>query len=374
MKISVNQKIAEGRNYFGTYKSDAGFFNCIKSIEEATNRIDCPINELKIIDIDSSNCRNIPENIFYTAKNSSGFVLKFNDQYFALRNESIANLVNRAIPGNASLQHLSKSSIQKVLNICLKEIKEDKGAKIIQLGDYAISVLSDDYRPIDAHQVFKAANKKIKKIGGEFSSGEASIDYFSCKWIINNDELVSEYKKSFDGRDWNVKPILSVTTSNTGFSAVNITPKFQNSHCEFIIGKPLSVAHKGEGSVENVSEKLENIYAIFQKSIADLNKLKDIIIAYPINTFKNVAKAIGLQKKYALLALQDFESFIDDEPIITAHDIYMGLTEAIYYGSKDTRNKRSNDDMQEIVARAITVDWSKYDLPVSDWNVSTVAN
>lgn len=371
MKISVNKKIEEGRMDYGTYKSDIGFFNCINTIEESTERIDCPICDLRIINAD--NCQGVPENILAASKKSNGFVLKYNNQYFALRPESVNNLINRAIPGNASLQHLSKDSMQKVINICLKEMMSNKGAKIIKLGDYAISVLSDEYKPINAYEVFKESNKKIRKVGGVFESGVASIDYFIGKWIIQNEELISEYKKNFTDHDWNVTPVLSVSTSNTGFSAVNIIPKFKNSHCEFIIGKPLSVAHKGDGNIDTVTEKLENIYSIFEKSISDLNKLKDIVISYPVNTFKNVAKAIGLQKKYAFLALQDFESFIDNESEISAHDIYMGLTEAIYYGSKDSRNKRTNENMQEIVARAITVNWSKYDLPVSDWKCSTTA-
>lgn len=357
-------------------QEEKGFQSVVAEIEEKTTWQDAAVAALNVLPIDNEplfasqyvvETGITEEELILDAMEGTGAVLMADGHPAPVREIALKSLLERAKVGGQALFKVSRRDFASIVNTCLKV--QSESCQIVTVADKISAVLSDNYIPVSAVEVFETAAAKIRARfpNGEFVSGFVSHSLFAATYALNDESLLDVYRSQFpDLYSWDVEPMITIVTSNTGAAGVNIYPKFQCGRTQFIIGSPLTMEHRGGASIDKFSENLDIMYSVFTKAIKDFAKLQSVTIHHPIETFLNVAKRIGLPKKYALAASSDFESFLDTN-YSNAHDIYMGLTEALFYAEGDERDKVFLANMQEILARSLSLNWKDYDTASCDW-------
>lgn len=369
-------------NFLAVATTEKDFQNIVSKIEEKTSWQTTSIAGMSLIPLHNEPLfaseyaeeTGIKEaELILDAMESTGVILMAKGYSAPVREQAIKSLLDRAKIGGQSLFKVSRKDFADIVNTCLKVQSDD--CQIVSVADKISAVLSDNYVPIAATEIFSAVAEKLRRQfpKGEFVGGYINHSLFGATYALNDEDLLNVYRNQFpDLHDWDVNPILTVVTSNTGASGVNIYPKFQRGQTEFIIGSPLSMEHRGDASIDKFKENLDITYSIFTKAIKDFSKLRSVIIHHPIATFLNIAKRIGLPKNYATMAASDFAVFLDTN-YSNAHDIYFGLTESLFYAENDGRDKIFLANMQEVLARALNLNWKDYDVSSSEWRLDNQA-
>ena len=365
-KLTVKAKIERGDYDFGTYISEPGFLSAVKEVENSTERKVIGIKNLYFVgNDDKENILNaVPTDIdagFALAADESG--LYDESDLIQCRPYAVKTLCDRLGISGSVLLKFANTELVDILKKCTEKFEDDK-VTIVKVGPRAAAVLSGNYKVIPADEVLVSASKKLKKFGGSFKSGYITIDGLSADYIIDNPDISKAYSEFANLKG--AIPSVTVSTSNTGLGAAEIVPKFAFKNRDVIIGAPLKTLHKGSGDIDKVTENFEQIFALFQQSAKNLKKLKGVKIDHPVECFKNVAKRVLLPKKYSLMAADDFEGFVDEDT--TAYDIYFGLAEILFYAESDDKPKSYIGMLQEQIARALFLDYSRYDTPTADWN------
>ena len=363
METNIINELLNGKTVAVSTEDD--FLSSVKEIEKSTKYSHVKISEM--------NFAGDEDNIFKSeAPLVDGFTIdcgKSIGKTFNCLTYAVKTACDRLGISGPVLSRFSNKKLANILNQCSEEYKNDEEVLIVSLPDSdnncCIAVLSDGYRVLPANEVFKEASGEIKNLGGYFTDGYINTDIFYALYQINNKELENIYKDKFEELSKGV-PMISIETSNTGLSSVSITPKFRMRDIDLIIGRPFKTLHKGESDIDSVKEDIKQIFPMFKEAIDGLSRLKKIRIENPLFCFKNIAKKVLLPKKYSMMAADDFCNFIDDSEI-TAYDIYFALAEVVFYAENDNRPKLFLNNLQEQIARALYLDFSKYDTPYSDW-------
>lgn len=337
------------------------FLENVKEVETNTSYIPVEIPRLRFVGEGEENVLNLEE---YDI-NSKNFKIETSDFSLTCRPYSVKTICDRLGISGPVLSRLSNQKLAKILNFCKNEYSKEEFVQIVRLGESScLAALSDGYKVLQADEVFVKASNEIKKLGGEFSSGYIDADIFHASYILRNNQLKEIYTERFEGFS-NGTPMIDIETSNTGLSSVSIIPKFKFKNFEIIVGKPLKVLHKGNSDMAAVDEAIGQIFPIFKSSIDGLARLKKVRIENPLCCFKNIAKRVLLPKKYSMLAAENFENFLGEE--VNAFDVYWGLTEVLFYAKNDERPQVFLNMLEEQIARALYLDYSKYDVPYSEW-------
>lgn len=329
------------------------FLNAVVKTEENTAYIPAPVDQMRLQIQNGKPVLN-----FISGMNAAQDDVV---QNIACRDIAAPSILARAHIAGSALGKLSESDYEMVINRCLAVNRGDIG--LVTVVDEKVSaVLSDTYKHISARGIFE----KMFGLVGQFRCGYVDDTGFFASSVMPT-HVLGAYAPEYQS----MTPVLEVQTSNTGHSAVNIVPKFVLGRREFICGSAMSVLHKGTGDLEQVQAKLDGTFALFKQSVARLEALKSMIVHKPVATFLNVAKKIGLPKRLAILAKEEFEDGLLGQSC-TAYDVYIGLTLALDYASV---SKRGNDvrfmqNLQEIIARALQVkNWNEAYVSDSSWQV-----
>lgn len=343
-------------------KTEDEFLDKVKEVEANTSYIPAEIASLNFIGDGDTNVLELEENEksnFFVNCNSG------NELSLTCRPYSVKTFCDRLGISGPLLSKISNVKLAELLNFCKQEYPANEIIQVVKLGDNCcLAALSDGYKVLEADEVFVKAFTEIKKLGGKYSSGYIDADIFHASYILRNKQLQEIYAEKFEEFS-NGTPMLDIETSNTGLSSVSIIPKFKFKDFELIVGKPLKVLHKGNSDMAAVDEAIGQIFPIFKSSIDGLTRLKKVRIENPLCCFKNIAKRVLLPKKYSMLAAENFETFLSDE--VNAFDIYWGLTEVLFYAKNDERPQVFLNMLEEQVARALYLDYPKYDVPYSEW-------
>jgi len=290
------------------------------------------------------------------------------DEDVKIRKIALPSLYARAKISGAALSKISKADLAYILTCCLKTVPEDEEAQAVIVGNKISAVHSERYVRMDSTAIFQMADKTIKSLfpNAAFVAGGLNHEKSRAKYEINDTRLINAYHDSISIADRAIKPEVYVNTSNVGLSGADIYPCFRNGNVSFIIGNPLCVKHNGNASLEKFQENANMLYSLFQKCIKNFIRMKSIQIHYPANCFLNVAKRIGIPKKLAIKAFDDFKALVCS-PFSNAHDVYIGLTQTLAYAKADGKTSGEISTLRENIARALTINWTDYDLPTIGW-------
>lgn len=302
---------------------------------------------------------------------NTGLLIRLKDKCYPVRACAIKSILDRAGISGSGLRRVEKSVYARILNDCLKVTN---GEALVRVSEGKVSAVlggdCHDYAVLDTEQIFLHSvdylNAHFK--GCQYLGGFYEHDMVSALWELSgNKELLDAYRdelKMHGKHPEEMKPMVRITTSDTGMGGANIYPMLvsDNGRCTINLGSPLRLGHRNGTKISDFDEQLKMLYGKYQAATGNLIKLLNIDISHPVNCMKGIMDKLGIPKKYKAGAVDLFIAQYGEDPC-TAHDIYFGISEILYMltcegeeGSKITR-------MEEIIARALGINWSEYDVP-----------
>lgn len=341
------------------FKDEQAFVQACEQLERATERIQIPVAALTAKakgEEYSADKKSITEKISidYGVGESN------------IKPGAVKSLCDRAGISGTALSKVSTKELCQILNCCLSV--NDRSTTAVKYGDEYAAFLSENYKVLPLDEIAEITANKVKELGGSFVSGAMSLEGIIANYKMPQN-IAAAYKKLTNDALFKteVTPILSVISSNVGLSGANIYPAFKTARTVFTISKPITLDHKGNASIEKFKEHMDQIYALFNKAITGLESLKKVRLEYPRYTFLNACKKVGVGKKLTFLAYQEFQDMLEDVNTCTAYDVFMGMTEILYFADSKGQNSKELFELQEVIARAFSIKWADIDYPKSDW-------
>ena len=344
-KENIYRKVCSNDDVICTTNNGEDFLEAVRQIEEMTTRKEIGLDQVNI------------------EVSEHGYKLNG----IPMRDLAVSNLCDRLGVAGHLLDRLSKEELVNLLRFASSKHSPKEIGLMVNVGPSVAAVLSGDYRVLHADKLFEAAEEKLVQMKGVFSSGLVTRDGFSAVYRLLDDKIAKIYRDRFN--DMSLKhavPVVTISTSNTGFAAASILPQLKLESTVFAVGKPLRVVHKGGADLDGFKENLDQIYAMFRESAENLERLRKVNIENPVECFYNVAKRVLIPKKYAVQA----GNYLLISGATTALDIYLALTEVTWVADQCGASGAEINDLQEMVARAIFLDYIKYDIPYTDWKVN----
>ena len=302
---------------------------------------------------------------------NTGLLLKDKSEYYPVRGCAIKSILDRAgIAGNG-LRRVEKSVYARILNDLLKVAN---GEALIRFSEGKVSaVLSgdcNDYSILDVEEIYMHA---VDYLGSNFKGcnylgGFYEHNMVSALWELSGeDELLEAYKEELKLHGKTVdemKPMVRITTSDTGNGGANIYPMLVSGteNTTINLGNPLRLEHRYGNDITEFDQQLKQLYAKYQLATGNLIKLLKIDIMHPVNCMRGVMDKLKSPKRYQAEAVELFKAQQGEDPC-TAHDIYYGISEILYMLACDGEEGSRITRMEETIARALSMNWEEFDIP-----------
>lgn len=315
-----------------------------------------------------------------TMKNTQLFLCADKD-YLPVRNCAIKTILERARVNGNSLGNVSKDKLAKILNYCMAVAK---GEALIKVSEGKVCAVhggdESDYAILEIAKLFEHTVEYLEKNfpgssddqgnyipGYEFSGATYEHSLVTATWgLTGQKQLLETYKHELDrlGLDSDgLKASIRLSTSDVGISGANLHPELITKGKRNIsLGYGLKLEHKNKATIEDFDKKLSQLYAQYTKAINSLTNLLYIPIDNPYNTLLAIAKKIRIPKKLAYKAADVFQDQFGNDRS-TAHDIYYGLAEVVFFLQTEGASGTKIVKMEETVARALTIKWEDFDIP-----------
>lgn len=270
------------------------------------------------------------EEIINNTIRNTGLVIKVKNQYYPVRDCAIKTILDRAGISGPALRKVGKGVYARILNDCLKVAG---GEALLRISEGKVSAVlggdCHDYAVLDTEQIFLRSVEYLNTHFAEcnYLGGFYEHHMTSSLWELSSeDSLLDAYRKeiALQGRTpEEMKPVVRITTSDTGVSGANIYPVLLSGtrNDTIVLGDPLRLEHKAGATLAKFEEQLGMIYGKYQLAIGNLTELLKIEILHPANCMKGVMKRLGIPKKYGMEAVDLFLAQYGAD-LCTAHDIY----------------------------------------------------
>ena len=296
-------------------------------------------------------------------------VLRDGDEYIPVRSCAIKTILERAkISGNA-LSKVERNVFAKILNHCMKVAD---GQALLKVSDDKVSAIhggdKSDYSILEMYELFTKTSDYLNDNFSDvkYAGGFYDHSIVTALWTLDgNDELIKTYKDllamhSVKCRD--LKASVRLTSSDVGISGANLYPTLIADGRNVPLGNPLKLEHKNGASMRDFEKKLSMLYSQYDLAIGKLKDLIAITVKNPSNAMVGVMSKIGIPKKYGVPALEKFNA-IHSSGFCSAHDIYYGIAEVIFFMQCAGESGVRITQMEETVSRALNVKWQDYDIP-----------
>lgn len=312
----------------------------------------------------------LDEEIINNTIQNTGLVIKVKNQYYPVRDCAIKTILDRAGISGPALRKVGKGVYARILNDCLKVAG---GEALLRISEGKVSAVlggdCHDYAVLDTEQIFLRSVEYLNTHFAEcnYLGGFYEHHMTSSLWELSSeDSLLDAYRKeiTLQGRTpEEMKPVVRITTSDTGVSGANIYPMLLSGtrNDTIVLGNPLRLEHKAGATLAKFEEQLGMIYGKYQLAIGNLTDLLKIEILHPANCMKGIMKRLGIPKKYGLEAVELFLAQYGEDPC-TAHDIYYGISEILFLLACNGEGGSRITEMEEKIARALSIHWSEYDV------------
>lgn len=309
------------------------------------------------------------EDVLQDTKENTCLILCLNENIYPVRNSALKTIKERACIKGTVLDKIKKDVLAFILNECFKVTN---GLALIKFCDEKISAIhggdNSEYAILPISELFEKTSSYLKKQFNNCTMKYAYYDHniVSALWRIEDNNILKAYKEQFEEYciDYsNLSFLLRLKTSDTGISGANLFPMLFDigTNKSIPLLSKLKLEHKNRATLEDFNENLNMIFSQYKKSLKNLLDLLKIEINYPINTMIEIMKRIGISKKYGMAAIEKFKAQNGEKPS-TAYDIYFGIAEVPFLMQCDKIINSKIIQSEEIVARALTIDWKKYDI------------
>ncbi len=311
-----------------------------------------------------------PEAVEDTAENL-GLAIRVDGELYPIRMTAYKSLLDRAKIGGTALPKLPREILAQTLNACLSLYSSDA---LLLIRDEKVSAVHSgdtvDYSVLPIDQLIETLKKKLdaRFPDNEFESGycDHSLTGASFRMPKQKDDLLGTYSKMLASQGKTkladkLIPGVRFLTSDTGIASAKVSALLVGGAHPIHIGGCISVDHRHGTTVADFDKELDQLFAQFGKSIAQLQNLLDIQLAYPINAMIRVCKKLSMPKKAAVEAIAMFEMAIGNSPA-TAHDVFMAMQEIPFILKSEKTPEAKLLTIEENMARALTLNWKEYDL------------
>lgn len=301
-----------------------------------------------------------------------GLAVRVNGEYYPVRSTAYKGLLDRAKIGGNSLPKLSRRQLAGMLNSCLALYT--KPLALVLIRDEKISAThsgdESDYSILEIPELLEAITQKLKKRfpDNKFEGGYSDHSITSASWSLpaQREELLDNYEKLLEAKGKKalvskLMPGIRFTTSDTALASAKVAALLTGDQYPIYIGGMLAIEHRHRKKITDFEEALDQLFAQFGDSISKLAKLETIELEYPINAMTRVCKALSLPKKESVNAIAMFEMSYGGGSA-TAHDVFMALQEIPFLLKSQGCPEAKLLTLGENMARALALDWNKYDL------------
>lgn len=368
--------------YRGIFREQDDFLSCLRRIGENSSWRRQKAKNLRLFPLTEGSelaeelrekyaDAGLDEDIIADTIVNTGLLLRDRNDYYPVRSCAIKSILDRAgIQGNG-LRRVEKNVYARILNDCLKVAQ---GEALIRFSVGKVSaVLSgdcNDYSILDVEELFHHSveylNDNFK--GCSYLGGFYEHDMVSALWELSGeDELLKSYREElllYGKTMEEMKPVVRITTSDTGAGGANIFPMLVSSkgNSTINLGDPLRLEHRHGHDISEFDQQLKQLYGKYQLATGKLIRLLKIDILHPVSCMKNVMDKLKLPKKYQAEAIELFKAQYGEDPC-TAHDIYYGISEILYMLACEGEEGSRITRMEETIARALSLNWTEYDIP-----------
>ena len=207
---------------------------------------------------------------------------------------------------------------------------------------------------------------------GDFITGYNTHGYTRAIWELPDvqEHLLKMYERALGGSSKYpiaAMPALRFASSDTAASCATLEPVFYtaktNIPIRFVDG--LRVRHTKrleKPAMQLFEEGAAEMFARFEESAEVIEKLSETPIYNGCNAVVSVCKKLGIAKKYGEAARVEMERLTVGGSVVTAHDLYLCLTEAVAEAIRSDAPKTVINDMEENLAKVLKADWSEHDV------------
>ncbi len=378
----MNETRVYADDYRGVFRRQEDFLDCLKNIGSHSSWKRKKTKSLRLVAITEESqvtkdlkeqyaMDGLDEEIITDTIVNTGLVLKVKNEYYPVRSCAIKSILDRAGISGSGLKRVERNVYARILNECLKKTA---GEALLRVSEGKVSAVlggdSHDYAVLDMEQIFLHSVDYLSKNykGCQYAGGFYEHDMTSALWIFEGeDELLEAYQKELclHGKAAKeMKPMVRITTSDTGSAGANIYPMLVSGfdHKVIALGTPLRLSHRNGCGIGEFDTQLRQLYAKYQLAAGNLTRLLNVEIVNPVNCMKGVMDKLEIAMKYKAEAVDLFVSQYGEDPCL-AHDIYYGISEILFMlaceGAEGSRITR----MEEVIARALSLDWKQYDVP-----------
>ncbi len=332
-------------SYSTTFSSYPALLNYHREQTKASKWSKCPVKELGIEPLDEgsplfSNMSAFPlgvstDAVEDTAKNL-GLALRIDGELYPVRMTAYKSLLDRAKIGGTALPKLPRNILAETLNACLGLYSSDA---LVLIRDEKVSAVHSgdtvDYSVLPIDELIFTLKKKLdaRFPDNEFESGycDHSLTGATFRMPKQKDDLIGSYSRMLASQGKSkladkLVPGVRFITSDTGIASAKVSALLMGSARPIHIGGCISVDHRHGATVADFDTELDQLFAQFGKSIAQLQKLLEIQLDYPINAMTRICKKLSMPKKAAVEAIAMYEMAIGSSPA-TAHDVFMAMQE-----------------------------------------------
>lgn len=368
--------------YRGIFQEQNDFFACLKRIGNNSFWKRRKAKNLRLVAITEGSSiaeemrekyvdDGLDEDIISDTIVNTGLLLKDKSEYYPVRGCAIKSILDRAGIAGKGLRRVEKSVYARILNDLLKVAN---GEALIRFSEGKVSaVLSgdcNDYSILDVEEIYMHAVDYLSSNfkGCNYLGGFFEHNMVSALWELSGeDELLEAYKEELKLHGKTVdemKPMVRITTSDTGNGGANIYPMLVSGaeNTTINLGNPLRLEHRYGNDITEFDQQLKQLYAKYQLATGNLIKLLKIDIMHPVNCMRGVMDKLKIPKRYQAEAVELFKAQQGEDPC-TAHDIYYGISEILYMLACDGEEGSRITRMEETIARALSMNWEEFDIP-----------
>lgn len=321
-----------------------------------------------------------PEVTFENAVEGSKLVLDYKGRHWNISSIARTTLYETAKLWGSSLSRMAPMQLAQNLNNSLSVsrgqtlllIRQKKAMAFHSDGSYCVM-------PISA--LVEITKKSLEKYGQIiFKEGFHSNSYTLAEWRLPDvqSDLIAKYQDALQNAPSrnhavNFMPVVRLTSSDTAHCAATIQPMFEkkNGGC-FSLGTGISVKHEKKANspsfgLDLFEEKADTIFAKFNESIENLERMAKTEIYNPVNTCVGIfnwlnRSQLAIPRKYADVVREEIERFAINTPIMSMHDIYLSMTECVGLAKEHGASRTTILNIEEAIAKIISLDWKSFDI------------
>ena len=369
-------------NFSRSFSESGDFFQFLSARQARSKWMTAPSKELRFEPVERGSTlgnlymqiydHNGDADVLEDTMENTSLLLKVDGKDYPVRSCAIKTVLERARISGHALNKVSKTVFAEILNYCMGVASGDS---LIKIADEKVSAVHGgdpkDYTVMEMLPLFKATSDFLNREypGNTFMTAHFDHSIATAIWRLDGqaDNLLDTYHREIAAKGLQTEkmvPALRFSTSDVGMSGANLYPIFLVGAESRIVplGYSIRTEHKNGVDMQYFEEQLRLVYAQFEKALDKQVQLMNIEIRYPVTTLMRVLKRIKAPKKASYEAMDYFVAIHGGSPC-TAYELFMQMSDVIFSAQCDGASGLRIAQLEEIVSRALNVNWHEYDHP-----------